>query len=324
MQLIESAASWMVAALDAWAADDFGKVAALAPLAVEHLGKAVLWRKNPVLLVPLERTAEKSLVRLAIKADISDMGLKTVSLNTLLDRLELVLGTLPVDKDRRTRLVHTRNGAMHVGSLIQSRYVLLDSLILCQAFLRSLKEGESEFYANHFSSVENLLREERSELEHQILVKRARAEQRLRQLRDVGSNFSDVISMLEKDARASLSSRDFGAQLEGADYKCPECSATGLLFGLVEVLSEHEWDVEETPKGLMSYIVETHWEVFHSPQAFACNVCRLTLNGPKELEALGVRSHGDKIDLTDLGEDFDPGMHEFKSLLDREVKDFNE
>lgn len=59
--LVASAATWMREALSAWAEDQFGKVAALAPLGVEHLGKAVLWRANPVLLLPLSSDAEASL-----------------------------------------------------------------------------------------------------------------------------------------------------------------------------------------------------------------------------------------------------------------------
>ncbi len=61
-QLVRSAAKWIREAMDAWTEDDHQKVAMLAPLAVEHLGKAVLWKKHPALLVPLEKGAEASLI----------------------------------------------------------------------------------------------------------------------------------------------------------------------------------------------------------------------------------------------------------------------
>jgi hypothetical protein len=47
-------------ALSAWTEDDYAKVATLAPLAVEQLGKAVLWNADPALLVPLSQDAEPS------------------------------------------------------------------------------------------------------------------------------------------------------------------------------------------------------------------------------------------------------------------------
>src|SRR3546814_19773749 len=48
--LADSAASWLDDALKSWAAGDYAKVGVQAPMAVEHLGKAVLWHKNHVLL----------------------------------------------------------------------------------------------------------------------------------------------------------------------------------------------------------------------------------------------------------------------------------
>jgi hypothetical protein len=45
--MLRSASRWMRDALTAWSEDDFAKVATRAPLAVEHLGKAVLWNSNP-------------------------------------------------------------------------------------------------------------------------------------------------------------------------------------------------------------------------------------------------------------------------------------
>lgn len=44
--LIASAKRWVGEALDARTEDDHAKVGLLAPMAVEHLGKATLWRDN--------------------------------------------------------------------------------------------------------------------------------------------------------------------------------------------------------------------------------------------------------------------------------------
>jgi len=42
------------------------------------------------------------------------------------------------------------------------------------------------------------------------------------------------------------------------------------------------------------------------PQAFACNVCRLTLHGPQELTEGQLPTSQHSVDPEDLGEDFDP------------------
>lgn len=47
--LTTSASRWMEPAMSSWAADEHTQVGMLAPLAVEHLCKAVLWRRNPAL-----------------------------------------------------------------------------------------------------------------------------------------------------------------------------------------------------------------------------------------------------------------------------------
>jgi hypothetical protein len=68
--MVQSAARWMQNALTAWTEDDFPAVATLAPLAVEHLWKAVLWNANPALLVPLSPDAEASLFILVDRPDL--------------------------------------------------------------------------------------------------------------------------------------------------------------------------------------------------------------------------------------------------------------
>ncbi|MFC8048110.1 hypothetical protein [Nocardia sp. NPDC057353] len=136
--LAASASVWMQEAMNAWSEDEYGKVAVLAPLAVEHLGKAVLWQKNPVLVVPLSPDAEASLAKLATRPTLTDPKLRTVGLKTLLGRIETVTGSLPINQSRRTRMVEIRNGAMHIASSGTSRHVLIDALMLCNAFLEQL------------------------------------------------------------------------------------------------------------------------------------------------------------------------------------------
>ncbi len=60
----------------------------LAPIGVEHLGKAALWRRHPALLVPLTPNAEESLHLLIGKPDLAHPRLRTIGLALVIQRLE--------------------------------------------------------------------------------------------------------------------------------------------------------------------------------------------------------------------------------------------
>lgn len=80
----------------AWANGNYDKVALMAPLALEHLGKAVLWRCNPVLLTPLGDNAEASLMSLATAPSLGSPKLRTIGLKQVLDRVEIVIEGLAI------------------------------------------------------------------------------------------------------------------------------------------------------------------------------------------------------------------------------------
>lgn len=310
VSLVRSAAGWMKDALNAWAVDDYGKVAALAPLAVEHLGKAVLWRANPVLVVPLKEDAEASLYSLATQPDLTYPKLKTVGLAVLLRRLEQMLGSLPIDGKQRTRMVEVRNGAMHVGLPAQSRHILQDCLAVCGVLLNHLGRDPRAFYGpDHYASVVRLLDAKRSEVGHRVAAKFAKARRQVRELSERLDNelFMATMSQLEQSAAHALDPGDFGSDLWGVDAKCPQCKLKGRLFGRVDVDPDVDYDVEPLGNGEYdSHPVIAGWLVELSPQAFACNVCRLTLHGPEELAEAKFPANRHKISLEDLGEDFDP------------------
>jgi hypothetical protein len=308
-RLVASAARWMEDALNAWAVEDYGKVAVLAPLAVEHLGKAVLWRENPVLVVPLTPDAENSLFSLATQADLASPKLRTVGLVILLRRLAQLLGGLPIDQKQRTRMVEIRNGAMHVGSPAQSRHVLVDCLAVCGVLLERLGEDPRAFYGNHHRNAMALLDEKRTEVGHRVAAKLARARSHLGELeRRLGDElFKETTDRLQEQAADVLDPGDFGSGLWAVDAKCPECGSKGRLFGHVDATPEVDYDVEPLGNGEYdSYPVLAGWSVTLSPQAFACNVCQLTVHGPQELIESRLPASRHEVDPEDLGEDFDP------------------
>lgn len=310
-QLVDASASWIDAALRAWSDDDFSKVALLAPLAVELLGKAVLWNTNPVLVVPLADSGEASLLSLATKPRLSDPKLRTVGLAALLSRLDSVLsGGLSLDKGKRSRMVNVRNGAVHVAVPAQSRHVLVDSLGVCNRMLDNLGRDPKLFYRNHFESVEALLDQKRSEVGHQVAAKRARARLHLREIEERvgGGVFSEVTERLEDNAN-DLDPDHLVSSDWAVDALCPECSSRGRLQGPIDLDAQIDFDV--TGFGGGHYSADPYlagWDVTLTPTSFACNVCRLTLNGSQELEECSLPSSRHPIDIDDLGEDFDPDL----------------
>lgn len=319
-QLVRASASWIDAALRAWSDDDFSKVALLAPLAVELLGKAVLWNKNPVLVVPLSEGHDAVLLSLATKPRLSDPKLKTVGLAVLLRRLDSVLsGGLSLGKTSISRMVDVRNGAVHVGASAQSRYVLIDSLTVCNRMLDNLGREPKLFYGNHFGSVQELLDQKRTEVGHQVAVKRARARLRLNEIEErLGSEiFSEMTERLEDEANdldPDRLSPDWAV-----DARCPECGSRGRLQGPIDL----EANVDRAVEGFedddfTTELFQCGWDITLTPTYFACNVCRLTLNGPRELEECSLPSSRYDIDRDDLGEDFDADREAERLYGDRD------
>ncbi|MEU2257704.1 hypothetical protein [Nocardia xishanensis] len=295
-QLIDSASVWIAEALNAWSDDDYMKVGLLAPLAVEHLGKAVLWKKNPVLVVPLTSNAEASLLNLATAPNLADPKLRTVGLAELWTRLETVIGPISVARNRRNRMVEIRNGAMHVAVPTTSRHVLIDALTLCNQFLEWLKHDPEWFYGDHQANVKHLVAEGHSEVQHRVAAKLARARRNLTQLENRLSEavFQETTERLEDDAIYDLAVEAVWA----VDRDCPECGRRGRLagpIGLDTTIYAGDPDGDHA----------SGWKVTMSPDRFGCNVCRLMLDNVQELSAAGLPSWL-TIDPDDLGPDFDP------------------
>ncbi|WP_350279682.1 hypothetical protein [Kribbella sp. HUAS MG21] len=306
--LIGSASTWMQEALLAWSENDFKKVSAVAPLGVEHLGKALLWRTAPTLLVPLSRDAEPALFTLATKPDLDDPRLKTIGLSGVLERLIQLLPEFPIDVKERKRIVGVRNGAIHVGSSSTSRNVLLDCLAVCRTLLEHLEYDLETFYGAHLGSARGLMEEKRTEVGDLVAAKRAKAARDLTALEErMGGRFDEWADDKELEAE-ELSPSDFGVDLWGKEQECPQCSRRGRLFGRVEV----DPQIEEQPPVDDATPAEAYlagWTIELYPEAFQCCVCELSLHGRDELAEARLPSGRQEIVADDLGQDFDPAAY---------------
>lgn len=292
--LVASAGKWIRKALDAWIGDDGEAVALLAPIAVEHLGKAVLWHTNPALLVEIRNGREESLFKLAgAIPDIRDPDIRTIGFAQVLDRLEKLLGkpTFPLDQGDKDKLVQIRNGSVHVGVRGVSATALQDSLGLCAALLTALDLTPEQFYGPATAQADEILAARQNELHERVLRKLAGARKIVEQLTSAVGQ--DRAAELLDDIEAELAAgADTGGPIVPTDYdaqlqrRCPACGRdSGRLFGGVHVEREYQ-EFRDMFDGTKSEeLVTTVW---FDPQAFHCGVCKLTLVGLAEISQGGV------------------------------------
>lgn len=306
--LLQSASTWIKEALTAWSDEAYERVGALAPMAVEHLGKAMLWRQNPVLLAPLGENAENHLFTLATDPQLSDPRLRTIGLDAVLRRVVRLVDPFPVTDKRRRRLVEVRNGAVHVGTSETSRFVLLDALTVCYALLTRMSEDQESFFGSHHGTARTLLDQHHTEVSLKVTAKRTRARRRLTMLEDeLGTDaFEASARSLESWAPEDLDPEYTSLSYLGIDRECPECGSRGRLYGRVEVDAEVDFDVEPMGAGAYeTYPYVAGYTIYFYPGSFACNVCRLNLDGD-ELGAAGLPTAAFDIEPKSLGDDFNP------------------
>jgi len=305
--LLLSSSSWMDDAMRAWANGNYDKVALIAPLALEHLGKAVLWRRNPVLLTPLGDNAEASLMSLATAPSLASPKLRTIGLKQVLERVETVIDGLAIVQGDKMRLVNVRNGATHVGAADASRDVLLDALTLTQTMLADLGVDPATYFGQHSRDVTALLDAKRTEVGHRVLAKRAKARQRIDQLTEnlAEAGYMEAAVRLEEQRDFLVSPADFGHSLEAIDVNCPECGSIAKEFGTVDASPEVDFDVEPLGGGQYEPVPIPYWEISFTPQSFACVVCQLSLTGQAELTEARLDTETRVVQEDELGDGFD-------------------
>ncbi|MBE7191562.1 MAG: hypothetical protein INR66_03650 [Gordonia polyisoprenivorans] len=309
--LVSSAQSRVAEALSAWIGGDFDRAASSAPLALELLAKAALWSVSPTLLLPLEKNQEASLVALATSPNLGSPTLRTIGLKIALSRLIKVHGDLPVPETRHARLVDCRNGALHVGTLPQAgensaettaRLVLADSLLLCTFMLGHLNRDPDEFYGDKKPTVDAVLAERRTEVEHRVSRLLTQAADKIAALQahvDSDTIWISTAHELEAAAEGTFIPEQFSDDMGAIAQTCPTCGYQGRLLGRVSVDSEVDWEYEDGQAVAYGY-----WVVTFHPRAFGCNVCKLILREPAELTAAKVPTESRSVDEDDLGESF--------------------
>lgn len=314
--LVGSARRCIAQALNAWAEEDESTVAMLAPIAVEHLGKAVLWSRNPALLVPLSSNAEESLRILTCQPDLANTALRTIGLDVVLRRLSRLLDAVPWDNEGRELLSSTRNGSVHVGMKGSAKTVLRAALAACSALLVELRLDSRNFFGSQEVNVRNILDEQRTEVQRMVDLKMAKARNYLGFLTETldKNQFAETKDALEAERSALDSAWTWSTDIIGIDHACPQCGSTGRLIGQLDADPQVDWDYE--PGSEEPYVSGSYWLFSLAPEAFGCNVCRLILTSPDELRAARIPSTRINIETTALDDDFD--VDEFIRLSERD------
>lgn len=301
--LVASAARWIQRAVSGWVDDDQETVELLAPIAVEHLGKATLWSRNPVLLVPLTSNSEASLHILATKPSIANSKLRTIGLGVLLERLERSVSSFPLSTEEKRLLTDTRNGSVHVGVKANHGLVLRHSLRLCSALLEEMGTDPRTFFGDHYDNVRSILDAQRTEVENRVLARRSRALRRMSDLEEqLGSTaFTEASALLEAEARDALDSSMTDVSL---DHPCPVCERTGRLGGFLDVEDQVDWDVEKVGDKYESFPIG-YWTLYFAPISFDCNVCRFSVERHDELCSANLPAETYEITPASLDDDFD-------------------
>ncbi len=306
--LIRAASAWAQDALAAVHGGNDHRAAVAGPMAVELLGKAALWKANPLLVVASDLVKDSaSIVKIASSPDLRAPKMKTIYLSEVLKRVAILLNSLPIDSRQQDRLCDVRNGGAHAGLLGPSRQVVEDSLSVLDVLIAHLEMDPETFYGDLSGTAATLRGSYRDAIEARVQLEIVGAWVGLQTLR---SNLSEGDFEVLRDRRHAATDDDldpdvFGSGFYRTPYECPACSEEGRLFGRVEVDDRVDHDHEKTGPGEYEAIPYVYWVPSLIPDAFACNVCKLVLRSTVELAAAGLPESAFEVSEESLGPDFD-------------------
>ena len=307
-ELVRAASAWAQDALAAVHGGNDHRAAVAAPMAVELLGKAALWRVNPLLVVATELVKDSaSIVKLASAPDLRAPKMRTIYLGEVLKRVAIMLNSLPIDSRQQDRLCDVRNGGAHAGLLGPSRQVVEDSLSVLDVLIAHLDMDPEAFYGDLSGTAATLRTSYRDAIEARVQLEIVGAWVGLQTLR---SSLSEGDFEVLRDRRNAGTDDDldpevFGSGFYRTAYECPACSAEGRLFGRVEVDDRVDFDHEKVGAGEYEAIPHVYWVPSLTPEAFACNVCKLLLRSPAELDAARLPASAFEVAEESIGPDFD-------------------
>lgn len=264
----ESARDFAISALEAHHSGRHRRVAIEAGTALEHLMKAALASRSPVLVADLGSDSGLAYVTgiLGIEGWAGGpASVRTVGMAQARSRIEHLTRPKAVDRKAIDRLVAMRNGTVHAAAVAEVEESVLAAFALYSDLLLSdLGRERSDYWGGQLAVVDALLQGNSDKLTQQCEVRLAAAEAYLEErYAAMGEAVMKVIISLSKSIALDPNQRF---------HRCPVCGADGVAIGEHGVEYEPaDWD--ET--GAVSNMVPTVWFTAYS---FRCNVCWLLLD----------------------------------------------
>jgi len=287
--LFASARSFARTALEAHSVPDARRTAMDAGTALEHLIKACLARRSPVLLLDLHEKNWGPLLVALGHLPAAPRTPHSVSLSTAIDRFR-VLALAGPRRDDLAELVLLRNGVVHVGANQPVDEKLFTAFLrqvdVCVTDYNATREG---FWGDHLAAVDVLLTEQAGRVKRLVQSKLMMARHHFAQ--QFGNFSQDLV-------KALVGSRELPGEHE-SHHTCPACGALGVAEGEHRVVYDFAYDQRGDITG-------GAWVEFDAA-AFACPACRLQLDRPEELAQAGMATtwRDDDVDPADLEPDPD-------------------
>lgn len=278
-------------------------------MAVELLGKAALWRTNPLLVLAPELLKDPAtVVRIASDPDLRGPRMRTIYLAEVLKRIAILLSGLPLDQGKQDRLCDVRNGGAHAGLPGPSRQIMEDCLSVLDFLISHLGLHYEEFYGDLSGTAAGLRASYHDAVDAHVQLQSVMGAwvvlQKLK--RSLGdAEFEDLCARRQAATDYDLTPENFGSDLFRTPYECPACSEEGRLFGWVEVDDQIDYDYEKIGPGQYETVPHVVRVPSLIPEVFACNVCKLVLRAAAELAAAGLPDAGFEVSEDALGPDFD-------------------
>ncbi|TVZ05026.1 hypothetical protein EAS64_10420 [Trebonia kvetii] len=270
----ESARDFAQGALEAHHAGNRRRVPVDAGTALEHLAKACLAQRSPVLLAELKNESSVNSVIGLLRLEgtgVPPSAIRTVGLSDALKRVSRFTRSKAVEADLNV-LIAMRNGIVHAAesSEVEER-ILAAFAQQADALLADLGRDRADFWRGQLPVVDALLMDASNKLAHLIEVRLASARARLEQRYAAeGEAVISLIKALRKSAPETATRRL---------CKCPVCESFGTAAGEHSVEWDVDWDKET------GNVTNAAPSVWFTAYAFRCQVCGLHLDTQAEIDA---------------------------------------
>jgi hypothetical protein len=277
--LYSSARRYARLALEAHAKDRHHLVALDAGTALEHLAKACLVQRSPVLIAEFKNESSFKSVLLLLQIDpnsghqktgsAASNQLRTVGLRGALERMRQLASTNAEWNDLMS-LADMRDGCVHAASSDEVELKLLVAFAKhVNILLADLPRDRSDFWGSRLSVIQALLDRARDSVVHAVNVKLAAAQVKFQsRLRE-----PLILQAMQQMATAELTG------LDAAYRQCPACGSQGRAMGGYTGDIPDPLDDPAEPLASLEF----------TSQSFRCAICGLYLDSPAEIEAAGMQ-----------------------------------